>query len=347
MNKERYGRDRDTKNTTLEELKALFGLLYYAGVLKSSHLNAEELWDDEGTGVDIFRCVMSIQRFRFLVRMLRFDDKRTRRQRIAIDKFAPFREVFEYIVNKCKENFSVGEYTTIDEMLWAFRGRCGFRQYMRNKPAKYGLKVFSLVDARTFYVLNMEMYLGKQLPGPLQDLDQRAAPVVVRLVDPIRGSNRNVTFDNWFTSFPLCAELLNTHKLTSVGTVRKNKSELPREFLDTKNRNVNSSMFGFGKNLTTLVSYVPKPRKVVLVTSTMHYNKQIDESTGDQKKPEMITFYNSTKGGVDVVDEMCGNYSVARKSNCWPLTCFFHLLDIVALNSLVVCSWNDKDVKPV
>ncbi|GBP30200.1 hypothetical protein EVAR_94508_1 [Eumeta japonica] len=31
---------------------------------------------------------------------------------------------------------------TLDEQLLAFRGRCAFRQYIPNKPAKYGIKVF-------------------------------------------------------------------------------------------------------------------------------------------------------------------------------------------------------------
>ena len=106
-------------------------------------------------------------------------------------------------------------------------------------------------------------------------------------------------------------------------------------------------MFGFAKNLATLVSYIPNKDKVVLLTSTMHHSKRIDNATGEQKKPEIITFYNVTKGGVDVVDEMCGNYSVARKTNRWPLTAFYHILDIIGLNSLIICSWNDKERKLV
>lgn len=41
----------------------------------------------------------------------------------------------------------------------------------------------------------------------------------------------------------------------------------------------------------------------------------IDPDTGDKYKPEVITFYNSTKGGVDVVDQMKTEYNVTRKSN--------------------------------
>jgi len=35
-----------------------------------------------------------------------------------------------------------------------------------NKPAKYGVKIFALCDAKTFYCSNLEIYCGKQLPGP-------------------------------------------------------------------------------------------------------------------------------------------------------------------------------------
>ncbi|KAG8288376.1 hypothetical protein J6590_018896 [Homalodisca vitripennis] len=51
----------------------------------------------------------------------------------------------------------------------------------------------------------------------------------------------------------------------------------------------------------------------------------IDEESGDQLKPELITFYNLTKGGVGVVDRMKTEYCVTRVSNRRPLT--------------VLCSW--------
>jgi hypothetical protein len=42
-------------------------------------------------------------------------------------------------------------------------------------------------------------------------------------------TNRNVTVDNWFTSFTLSVELQN-NGLTLVGTLRKNKPELIIQF---------------------------------------------------------------------------------------------------------------------
>ncbi|XP_023228246.1 uncharacterized protein LOC111628649 [Centruroides sculpturatus] len=345
--KSKYTRERDAKPTDLVEIKALLGLLYLSGVLKSSHIHTDELWNNDGTGVSIFRTTMNQQRFRFLLRMLCFDDKRDRQVRIALDKFAPVREIFELLVENCKKNFCISEYTTIDEMLWSFHGRCPFRQFMKSKPAKYGIKVFSLVDARTYYILNMEVYLGKQPDGPFS-IDQTPSAIVKRLIQPISGSGRNVTYDNWFTSVPLSRELLCQHNLTTVGTIRKNKRELPVCFLITSGREEYSSLFGFGKDYATLVSYVPKKRKVVLLLSTLHQSDAIDPETGNKKKPEAITFYNATKGGVDTVDQMSGNYSVARKSQRWPLTVFYNMLNIAAINALIIVACNKNlECRPI
>ena len=60
----------------------------------------------------------------------------------------------------------------------------------------------------------------------------------------------------------------------------------------------------------------------------MHHDAAIDEST----KPEIITFYNSTKGAVDTVDEICGSCDAGRNNRRWPLTIFFHLINTAGIH---------------
>lgn len=124
-----------------------------------------------------------------------------------------------------------------------------------------------------------------------------------RLVQPIKNSKRNLTCDNWFSSIPLARKLLTDYQLTFLGTIRKNKRELPLEFTQPTDRPLQSSMFAFDKNIT-LVSYIPKKRKNVLLISTLHHDDKIDEETG---RPDMILDYNSTKGGVDTLEKMCAS----------------------------------------
>jgi len=142
---------------------------------------------------------------------------------------APIRTILDIFVKNCQQCYNNSEFTTTDEMLHPFRGHCSFIQYMLNKPAKYGVKIFALCDAKTFYCSNLEIYCGKQPPGPY---DARKTPtdIVKRLVSPIENSNKNVTTDNWYTNIPLLHYLLEK-KTTLLGTMKKNKREIPPEFL--------------------------------------------------------------------------------------------------------------------
>ena len=49
----------------------------------------------------------------------------------------------------------------------------------------------------------------------------------------------------------------------------------------------------------------------------MHSSIEIENNDG--RIPETIEFYNSTKFGVDVTDQMARKYSVKSKSQRWPL----------------------------
>lgn len=121
-NKDNYRRERDCKSTTLDEIKAVIGILYMAGVLKASHDNLDDLWNTKGLGVEFVLLVMPKKRFRFLLQALRFDDSDTRHERKIINKLAPIRSIFEEFV----KDYVVSEFVTVDEMLDAFRGRCSF-----------------------------------------------------------------------------------------------------------------------------------------------------------------------------------------------------------------------------
>ncbi|XP_060880495.1 piggyBac transposable element-derived protein 4-like [Metopolophium dirhodum] len=321
-----YKRDRDAKFITKNEMMAFFGLLFLSGIKKGNHTNFLELWATDGTGIEVFRACMSCNRFLFILNSIRFDDRTTRNYRRSEDKLTAVRSMLDQFVYNCKTSYCLSEYLTIDEMLAPFRGRCSFIQYIPSKPAKYGLKIFALVDAKSFYRGNLEIYCGTQPDGPY-NMSSKPFDIVMRLLDNVTGSNRNLTCDNWYTSYPLATELLKK-QTTIVGTLRKNKKEIPVDFQPHKNKAVNSSFFGFQKEIM-ITSYTPKKNKAVILLSTMNNDTSVNSET---KKPEVILFYNSTKGGVDTVDQMCGNYSVSRRTRRWPLSIFFQLLNIAEVD---------------
>lgn len=120
--------------------------------------------------------------------------------------------------------------------------------------------------------------------------------------------------------------------LTFIGTMKKNKAEIPPQFLNTLSRDIGSTIFGFQEECT-LLSFVPKKKKNDLLLSTMHDEGKIDEDSG---KPVIILDYNRTKGGVDTVDQKCSNYSTTRKTRRWPLALLFRFLDMAGVNAHVI-----------
>lgn len=330
-----------TSNT---EVKAFIGLMYLSGLFKSGHEDLKGMWATDGTGREIFRCTMPLARFLFLFTCLRFDDEQTREERRMVNKFAPISELFDKFVENCKNNFNPGINVTIDEMLVPFRGRCGFRMYIPNKPAKYGMKIQIMADSKTHYMVNAEPYTGAAGVRTNKKKNElgNATKVVLRLVQPISNTGRNITTDNWYTSAELANELLK-QKLTLVGTVNKRKTFIPPEFLPQKKREEQESVFGFQSELT-LVSYVPKRNKSVVLLSSMHNDKAVDEET---KKPDIVLFYNSTKGGVDALDQKCANYSTSRRTRRWPMAIFSMILNVSAVNARVLYQFSPlgKEIK--
>jgi hypothetical protein len=62
----------------------------------------------------------------------------------------------------CMREYSLGKYVTVDEMMIRYKGSyCPVRQYMPNKPEKWGIKVWCVADSTSKIVYNFEIYCGK------------------------------------------------------------------------------------------------------------------------------------------------------------------------------------------
>lgn len=317
------------------ELRALIGLILLHSISRSSHENVKSIFAKGLTSRPVFRATMPAKRFEVLLACLRFDDSRTRAVRKQTDPAAPISEIFEQFIDNCKSLYAPGPNVTVDEMLVPFRGRCPFRVYMPKKPKKYGVKIMCLTDSSSSYLVNAYIYRGKDSDGVGLSAEEKqlSKPTqsVVRLCKPIEQSNRNVTGDNYFSSIE-CVDALGDRSLTYVGTLKKNKREIPPEFLPDPKRKVGSTLYGFAGN-TTLLSVVPKKNKAVLLVSSMHHSIE----TGQAKnKPEMVCYYNKTKAGVDLLDMKCAIYSSSRRSRRWPLAVFYQMLDVSCVNAFIL-----------
>lgn len=307
--------------TTRAELDAFFGLHILAGALKAHHRPVKELWDD-CDGHPLFRAVMSRHRFDQLKMALRFDDPRRRDRN---DRLAPIRFVIEKFNENIQYIYKPGPHLTIDEMLVEFHGRVQFRQYIPTKPGKFGIKIYWITEADSAFPLRCLVYVGQQTLSrdEIEENGSHVTALTLKLISPFLNCGRNLTGDNFFTDIRTANRLLEMNT-TYVGTVRNSRRFLPEKAKVTVDREKGDSRH-FYSNQHTICSFWDKGHKPVNILSTMHGTQR--NLQPNEGKPEIVTFYNSTKSGVDTLDKVVRGFSSKRKYRRWPVHVFFTVLD--------------------
>jgi hypothetical protein len=334
LRSQREDRPKDLYDLDVVELRAFLGLLLFSGAFKGSWEDFREFFAKDGTGRDIFRATMNVNRFAVLLSALRFDDGT---QRNMGDPTAQIGNIFQTFVEGCQSVYSPGDNLCVDEMLVGFRGRCGFKMRSPNKPERCGLKILCLTDASNNYLFNAYIY-----SGDISLEDQRLpkhSRSVLRLSKPLWGSKRTITADSCFGSIEL-AQILKVKGLTFVGAIRKAPREAPLESIPQNTEHDGSDVCGFSEDLTSAV-----PKQSTVLISTLHHTREEGRTT--QKK--ILKYYNSTKSGVATLEEKCRRYGTARRTRRWPMAIFFRILDIAIINAYTLYGLyeNSKPMKRI
>jgi hypothetical protein len=116
------------------------------------------------------------------------------------------------------------------------------------------------------------------------------------MVGPWSKSIQLVSNIYFFTSIELAEEILNLGA-TIFGTLRQNKRQNPSELKPKQADKKLSSIHIFRKYMTM---YQKK--------KSCEYFEYATDTIG-KLKPEIINYYNSTKGSVDTMQQMVSNYT--------------------------------------
>ena len=335
------------ERTNENEIRALLGLFYLRGALKLNLRKTNDVFYHKSSN-DVFSATMNVKRFQFLCRFLAFDDFTTRRERWQSDRFAAFREFLEDFNERCARMRNPSEYLSIDETLYPYRGNVKFRQYNPSKPARYGLLYRSISDSRVPYTYFTLAYAGKPESQPDQfyvtGTDNYTKYLVDSLKQYVQLRGRNISMDRYFTSLPV-AEYLLENDITVVGTLRSHRIGLPKELTEVKDRDDLSVKYAFTEDGNImLVSYVVKKKsgkRNILMLTTMH--KSVKITRDSRKKPNVITLYDGTKSGVDVMDMISSNLSTRIQSRRWPLNALAFVLDTARSNAQTILKDNNND----
>lgn len=206
--------------TSVGEMERFLGIHIMMGIIKLPQLI--QYWQAH-LRIPMISDTMPRNRFMKLRQVLHFNDNFNliARGQPGYDKLFKIRP----FINDLRHNFTAvepEELNSVDEIMIPFKGRCALKQYMKNKPHKWGIKVFARAGVSGF-VYDFEIYTGKDTNvGEKSDLGI-SGDIVMRLCQELpRHKNYKVSTDNWFSSHALAAKLKSIG-LWFVGTVRSNR----------------------------------------------------------------------------------------------------------------------------
>ena len=170
--------------------------------------------------------IMSRVRFEQIFRFLHLADNL---QDPGNDKLFKVRCFVDLVTNQFQANYTLHQAVTIDEAMIPFKGRLTFKQYMKNKPTKWGIKVFVLSDATNGYVYRTQIYTGKNLESTIKaGLSSR---VLLELMTDL--DRHQLYTDNYYTG-PEVYLTLYDKGINCCGTVRTNRQGFPGELIKSK-----------------------------------------------------------------------------------------------------------------
>lgn len=197
------------------------GMLLYMSLLSRPKIS--DFWRQNSIfEVQFPATVMSRDRFRAILSNIHFSDpdkNLENEQKKGTDEYDHLHRVrpqMEIICINSKGIYHPGQHLAVDERMVGTKARLGFKQYMKAKPTKWGLKLFVLADTNG-YTVDFRLYTGKSKTASGKGL---SFDVVNSLVNKdYLGSGYIIYTDNFYTS-PLLFRHLSQQGFGACGTYR-------------------------------------------------------------------------------------------------------------------------------
>lgn len=336
-----YAKQQNVKSfqdTNPSEMKVLFGLHMLMGIIKLPRIR---MYWSPLINIDNFKTNMSCDRF-FQLRNNLHIVNNLEKPNDCIDKLYKVRPVIDAVRNRLLQ-FEVCEVLSIDEQIIPFEGRLVVKQYVKDKPIPWGVKVFVLCG-KNGLPYDFFGYQGSSTELSPINLKQFGfcASVVLHLVNRLDRRGHQLYYDNYFSSYQLL-EILKERGINAGGTIRINRFSKPPLLSDKemakKGRGYSDSVVSENDQVVVVKWQDNKcvhmgSNFVGIGTSdkAKRWDKKLKRKI-DVTRPEIISLYNSGMGGVDLLDQLISYYRIFIRSRKWPLRLIFHFVDFAVCSS--------------
>ncbi len=266
------------------------------------------------------------------------------------NKLCKILPLHKYLKAKCLELYQPFRELSVDERMVKSKARTHFRQYIRNKPTKWGFKYWVIADT-TGYTVDFEVYSGK---AEIYSDKGLSYDVVINLVQPFMFQGYEVYFDNFYTS-PILLQKLLENEIVATGTLNLNRKNIPSEVHQMKKyvqKLPRVTGYYYRQKKSSITYCVWKDTKTVVLASTAypaHSENDVARRVKDPVTkssittnvpcPLMLEKYNRSMGGVDKSDQYISYHKVRRKTVKYWKTMFYHLIDVSVVNAHILYNW--------
>ena len=289
--------------------------------------------------------IMSLERWQQIMRCLHLVDNNSIVRDVSdpkYDRIAKTRWLVEMFVNVSKDIYNLEREITVDECVIPYKGRyCFIRQFMPDKPVRFGIKVWLLASSKSRFVWQMEVYFGEGTGAGPHGLGYH---VVERMVKGLEHRGHCLVIDNFFASVNLFHELM-CKGIWATGTVRRTSKNLPAGLYREPDPSVRGSMviWNHVHRQMGVVSWQDKKMVTLLSTAAAPWEpnskvlRRIPGLQGQLVVPSspMHRQYVEYMRGVDVTDQLRGNYSSQLRCHKWWVKIFHLIVDQTMVNSYV------------
>ena len=344
-------------------LLAFIGILLTMGMVRQSvtaHFRKPPADEADLRVPSVLNWGLSHMDFEQTMRYLHFADNRKQikdPEAEGYDKAYKVRAILKMFQSSCLSGWEPGKHLSIDEMMIRFKGRLGWRQYMKDKPIKYGIKLWGLCESKTGYLINFDIYCGKNGKKVQKGLAQVVvlALVTVVLTSWPKWAGGHLYMDNFYSSLTLFAALWAL-KIQACGTLRDKRKGLPEMDVTKKSAHDSYDWACLQNHAMHAVVGYWKDNKLTRFLTTIHNQDRHDHTRKRRKKdgggdvtvtkPDAVKAYTEWMGGCDIGDQKRSYYDIRIKAYKWTHHVFFWMLDTAVVNAYeLYVSYYEKDRK--
>jgi len=319
--------------TCLDEMWAFFGLIVAMGLVQIS--NMRNYWStDDLYKHPFFPTVMSRDRFLDILSLLHLNDN-SRMMKRGEPGFNPLHKVDPFLV-RIKQSFKTlwqpFRNISVDEAMIAWKGNLSFRVFNKDKPDKYGIKVYQSCDSSNGYCLDFEVYTGKKETSS----NGATYDVVMRLISSFLNQGYTLFVDNFYTSPQLFKDLLG-QKTNACGTLRVNRKGVDPSMKKKKMVKTKGDSVVMNNGKINHVKFMDNKEVNILTTkhddTVVTMTNQRKHSAEPIQRFEAVNDYNHFMGGVDRSDQLHNNAAFKRRTLKWWKKVFFHFFLLAEVNA--------------